>query len=240
MAENSYLGHRSRMRKKVLQNSEALLDYELLEVLLFNIFARKDTKSIAKDMIKNCGGLSNVFFSDYHKLQSIENVSDSTISMIFTIRSIMRRILHEEIKNESSLLPENQDSESNEVNATLSDNFKIINYLKMTIGNNQKESLCTLYLDTRMKLIAADTEEYGTIDRIGIYHREIIKRALDLHAAGIVISHNHPSGDPKPSKADIQLTDQLNKICVNMGIKLLDHVIISEKRHYSFYKDGLL
>ena len=244
ITDDSYLGHRKRMRSKMIENQEGFLDYELLELLLFNIFSRRDVKPIAKTLLKECGGkISNVFFSDYSKLKSIENVNDSTISMIFTIKKLMQKILYEELKKGENLESHSGDNDSKELNEKdiiLSDNIALMNYLKISIGNNEKESLCILYLDIRNKLIASDVENYGTIDRIGIYHREIIKRALELNATGIVISHNHPSGNCKPSKADILLTEQLNKICVNMGIKLVDHIIISRNNHYSFYKNALI
>jgi DNA repair protein RadC len=239
MKEHSYHGHRNRMRKKMIENQEGFLDYELLELLLFNIFPRKDVKPIAKTLLKECNGkLSNIFFSEYLKLKNIENVSDSTISMIFTIRKIMQKILYEELEKQDNILENNELHEDKEI--FLNDNFAIINYLKLAIGNNEKESLCILYLNIQNKLIASNVENYGTIDKIGIYHREIIKRALELNATGIVISHNHPSGNCKPSKSDILLTEQLNKICINIGIKLLDHIIISKNNHYSFYKNALI
>ena len=242
MENNSYHGHRSRMRTKMIENQDGFLDYELLELLLFNIFPRRDVKPIAKTLLKACGGkLSNVFFSEYNKLKNIENVIDSTISMIFTIKKIMQKILFEGLEKENNVITHLSEGEQDkEQDIILSDNFALINYLKITIGNNDKESLCILYLNIQNKLIASDIENYGTVDRIGIYHREIIRRALELNATGIVISHNHPSGNCKPSKSDILLTDQLNKICVNIGIKLLDHIIISQNNHYSFYKNALI
>jgi DNA repair protein RadC len=243
MSETSHHGHRSRMRKKMLDGQGNFLDYELLELLLFNVFPRRDVKPIAKTLLKECGRkLSNVFFAEYSKLKNIENVSDSTISMIFTIKQIMQKILHQQLEGEESLTKISDLCEENqeEKEISLSDNFALINYLKMAIGNNEKESFCVLYLNIQSKLIAADVEDYGTVDRITIYHREIIRRALELNATGIVLSHNHPSGNCKPSKPDILLTEQLQKICVNIGIKLVDHIIISKNNHFSFYKNALI
>jgi len=236
MTKEDYLGHRTRMREKILKCSDSLHDYELLELLLFNVFPRRDVKPIAKNMIRECKQISNVFFSDYFKLKSIDGVSDSTIAMIFTIRKIMQMILNEDLADQETLAELND----THTEIRLEDNFKIINYLKMAIGNNETESLCILYLNIGMKLIKADIEDHGTIDKIAIYHREIIKRALDLNATAIVLSHNHPSGNPEPSKADINSTEQLRSVCSNIGVKLLDHIIITKRSHYSFFKNGLL
>jgi DNA repair protein RadC len=224
--EKFYLGHRERMRKKILSDVK-LLDYELLELLLFNVFPRKDVKVLAKKIILECGGFSNTFFSDYNKLKKIDGIGDSVIAMLFTIKEIFIEILYHDVRKSDNL--------------TLNGMKEILNYLRIKIGKNSNESFCVLYLDKAMKLLYEEVQENGTIDQVTVYNREIVRKALECGATNLVLSHNHPSGNATPSKADIDHTLQLRNVCNSIGIKIVDHLIVtSTNAHCSFYKEAIL
>jgi len=224
--KNLHLGNRDRIRKKILSNIK-LADYELLELLLFSVFQRKDVKILAKKLISECGGFSNIFFTNYQKLKKIDGIGDSAIAMLFGIKETMQEILYNDVTKSENLI--------------LSDMKEILNYLRIKIGKNPNESFCILYLDKNMKLIHKEIQSNGTIDQVIVYNREIVKKALEVGATNLVLSHNHPSGNPKPSKADVDLTLQLQNICKNIGIKVVDHIIVTNTNvHFSFYKECII
>jgi DNA repair protein RadC len=222
-------GHRQRLREKILLGNK-LADYELLELFLCNTIVRQDTKAISKTLIQKCGGLSKIFSTDYSNLKKIDGVGDSVIASLFAMREIINEILKEEITSV-------KDSQEKQ----LVDRKEIKNYLRTKIGHSKTEILCVLYFDQNTKLIHEEINDNGTIDTIAVYSREIIKKALEISATQIIISHNHPSGNPTPSQSDISYTLDLQKVCKSLGIHLVDHIIVtSEKNYCSFYMDGII
>ncbi|KJV69095.1 RadC family protein [Candidatus Neoehrlichia procyonis] len=219
------IGHRKRLREKLLCGSgKGLLDYEVLELILCSAHARKDMKPVAKRLIDHFGDFSRVFYADANELKEIVGVGEVSIATIFCVTEALKRIQRGNIKGCIVI---------NEWN-------KLIEYLKVSIGNSTIENFHILYLNKKYRLIADEVQTFGTVDETPIYIREIIKRSLYLGATSIIIAHNHPSGDPSPSQSDISVTNRLLKVCLNMNINLVDHVIVTSNKYYSFKSHGLL
>ncbi|ABD45356.1 DNA repair RadC family protein [Ehrlichia chaffeensis str. Heartland] len=223
--QKQQIGHRKRLRQKLLsKGNKGLLDYEILELILCSAHPRKDVKPIAKKLIEHFGTFAKVFFADYSQLKQISGIGEVAISAIFCIREALNRILRENI-DKGTIINQWQ---------------KLIEYLRIKIGNGSVENFHILYLNTKYKLLADETQDVGTVNQTPLYVREIIKKSLFLEATSIIIAHNHPSGDAKPSKADIEITNQLARACSDVGITLIDHVIVTSNAHYSFKTHNLL
>ncbi|WP_395878130.1 RadC family protein [Ehrlichia muris] len=218
-------GHRKRLRQKLLSGGKkGLLDYEILELILCSAHPRKDVKPIAKRLIKHFGTFAKVFFADFNQLKEVSGIGEVSVSAIFCIREALNRILRENIDN----------------GIIINQWQKLIEYLRIKIGNGSIENFHILYLNTKYKLLADETQDIGTVNQTHLYIREVIKKSLFLGATSIVIAHNHPSGDAKPSKADIEITNQLVRACTDVGITLIDHIIVTSNTHYSFKTHNLL
>ncbi|WP_418089936.1 JAB domain-containing protein [Wolbachia endosymbiont (group B) of Orgyia antiqua] len=199
-------GHRKRLRERIiLDNGQSLLDYEILEHILYSAYSRIDVKPVAKSLIENLGSLNKVFNADLEALQNIEGVNNAAISAIFCVKQAFVRSAREEIKD----LPIINNWEN------------LLDYLKVSIGSLNKENFRVIYMNKRYRLIAEDLQNFGTVDQTPIYVREIIRRALLIGSTSIVISHNHPSGDIQPSSSDMFLTRQLAEACKSIGIELI-------------------
>lgn len=211
-------GHRSRIQEKVLNNNiETLKDYEILEALLTYAIPRIDVKPIAKDLLENFKNFKNILNSDTKKLTSIEGIGSKTECFIKLIHEITCRILKDEFINEIMLnTPE-----------------KVINYCKMRMEGLMHEEFRVIFLNRKNKLIADEILQKGTIDKSAVFPREIVKRAIEIGAGAVILAHNHPSGDPSPSKADIDITLSIQKSLTLMEIYLYDHLIIGKNQHYS-------
>lgn len=218
-------GHRKRLRERIiLDNGQSLLDYEILEHILYSAYSRIDVKPVAKSLIENLGSLNKVFNADLEALQNIEGVNNAAISAIFCVKQAFVRSAREEIKD----LPIINNWEN------------LLDYLKVSIGSLNKENFRVIYMNKRYRLIAEDLQNFGTVDQTPIYVREIIRRALLIGSTSIVISHNHPSGDIQPSSSDMFLTRQLAEACKSIGIELIDHIIITFSSYFSFKENRLL
>lgn len=201
-----------------------MLDYEILEHILYSAYSRIDVKPVAKSLIENLGSLNKVFNADLEALQNIEGVNNAAISAIFCVKQAFVRSAREEIKD----LP------------IINNWKKLLDYLKASIGSLNKENFRVIYMNKRYRLIAEDLQNFGTVDQTPIYVREIIRRALLIGSTSIVISHNHPSGDIQPSSSDMFLTRQLAEACKSIGIELIDHIIITFSSYFSFKENRLL
>ncbi|MGN7618609.1 MAG: RadC family protein [Ehrlichia sp.] len=219
------LGHRKRLRQKLLSGGcKGLLDYEILELILCSANPRKDVKPIAKRLIEYFGTFAKVFFADFNQLKEVPGVGEASISSIFCVRETLGRILRADIEH-GQIINQWQ---------------KLIEYLRIKIGNGSIENFHILYFNTKYKLLADEVQDTGTVNQTPLYIREVIKKSLALGATSIIIAHNHPSGDAKPSKTDIEITNQLARACHSIGIILIDHVIITPNDHYSFKTHDLL
>jgi DNA repair protein RadC len=219
-------GHRQRVKNKFLKsNPESLEDYELLEILLFGAIPRKDVKPIAKKLLHQFGNIKTVINSDLYSLTQLPEVSKSVYVNFATVKEIFRRILlGDEVKRENILSSWNA----------------LVDYLRIHIGNNLTEQFRVLFLNKKNILIADEVQSHGTIDQTAIYPREIIRKSLFHCAAAIILVHNHPSGNPNPSKSDIESTKAIVQACKPFDIAVHDHVIISKNQIFSFKANLLL
>ncbi len=219
-----YVGHRDRLRSRLIADADGLQDYELIEYLLMLARPRIDTKPIAKALLKEFGGLSGLFAADTEALRRVDQVGDSVIAAIRIAQATALRLLKAEIADKPML-----------------GNWQaLLDYLRADLAAAPIERVRVLFLNTRNILIRDEVMAEGSIDQAPVYVREIVRRAIDLGAAAIIVVHNHPSGDPKPSKADIDITRLLADAGKKLGIALHDHLIIAAKGHVSMKALGLI
>lgn len=220
-----YLGHRARLRERFLDiGGENIPDYELLELILFSSRPRGDVKPLAKRLIKEFGSFAKVMFAEESALRAIDEVGDATIAAIKTIRVAAKRMIKSEIGDQP----------------VIQSWSALMDYCTLAMGNNKIEEFRVLFLNHRHALIADEVMQRGTINHTPVYPREIIKRALEVSASAIILLHNHPSGDPTPSKADIDITKKIIEAAETVNITVHDHVIITQTGHYSFKSFGLI
>lgn len=220
-----HLGHRERLRRRVLdRGGDTLADYELLEYLLFGVRRQGDTKPTAKALIARFGSIAGVLAAPAADLAKVKGVSEATIALIAVTAETARRAIREEITD----------------GPVLSSWTKLIDYLRIAMGHGRTEEFRLLFLDSKNRLIADEVQGTGTVNRTAVYPREVVKRALEHGATAIIMVHNHPSGDPTPSRADVEMTEEVRDAGALLGIVLHDHVVISKSGHESFKSMGLL
>src|ERR1700736_662429 len=219
-----YHGHRRRLRERmVAAGAESLPDYELLEMLLFAANPQGDVKPAAKSLLAHFGGFGKVVSADPDAL-SEAGLGLACIAAIKSVREAALRLMRLELQ------------EGPVVNSW----DKLIDYCNAQVAHNQVEEFHILFLDRKNVLIKHERQQRGTIDHTPVYPREVVKRALDLGAAAMILVHNHPSGDPTPSKADITVTQDIKKAAAPLGVVLHDHVIIGRNGHTSLRDLGLI
>jgi len=220
-----YHGHRQRLREKFINNDdEVLADYELLEILLFASSPRSDVKPLAKDLLKEFGSLRKILAASNEELFAIKGINQAAISAIKITRVLSLRALNEEIEEKTIL--QSWDS--------------LLDYCRMSMANIKIEQFRIFFLDKKNQLIANELQQEGTIDHTPVYPREVVKRALELGASALILVHNHPSGDPSPSKEDMVITKKIAQIALPLGIEIHDHLIIGGNKHFSFSSNGLM
>lgn len=219
-----YLGHRERLRKKFLSNQEHILDYELLEILLFYVFPRKDTKEIAKELLKHFGSMRSVVYATFSDLNKIDNVGKSVGTLLLVIKEILLRM----------------DAEAIRESVIIASSEQVINYYKNIFWDKKQEQLRIMFLNNKNILLSEELLQIGTVNQTAMYPREIIARALEVGASAIIMVHNHPSGDPKPSRQDIAITKQFKEIATKLDIILLDHLIIGKNKNVSLKELGII
>lgn len=218
MANPFASGHRERLRERFEKAGEkSLADYELLEMFLFFTIKRSDTKPIAKALLKRFGNIENIMEADKKLLMEIDGVGPSVVNSLKLHQAFVHRQLRHKIIKKPILSSWNQ----------------VLDYCAITMGYAIREQLRLIFLNTKNQLIHEEVHQIGTIDQIPIYPREIVKRALDLGAASIILVHNHPSGDPTPSSWDYEITRTIQEAAKFLGIKILDHIIIGKGKYVS-------
>ncbi len=223
--EPHYAGHRARLRERFLGADEgALPDYEVLELLLFLAQPRRDVKPLAKDLIARFGSLAGVISADAKDLQAVPGMGETAAAALKAVRDAAIRLLREDVMDQPVL--GNWDA--------------LVDYCRAAMAREKTERFRVLYLNRKNRLIADEVQQKGTVDHTPVYPREVVKRALELGATALILVHNHPSGDPTPSRADIDMTHQVREAGESLGIVVHDHVIVSRKGHYSFKSTGLL
>jgi len=214
-----YHGHRERLRNRYRDSGDtALADYELLELLLFRLIPRRDTKPIAKALLDRFGTLAAVFGAPAALLQEVKGIGEAVALDLKLIATVGHRVLKSEIKGKQLL-------------ASWS---AVIDYCHAAMAFEAREQFRILFLDKRNVLIADEVQGAGTVDHTPVYPREVVKRALELSATAIILVHNHPSGDPTPSRADIDMTQMIITTAKPLGITVHDHIIIGKDGHVSF------
>ncbi len=218
-------GHRQRLKERFrLGGAETMPDYELLELLLFRSIPRRDTKKLAKDLISHFGTFAEVIAATPVRLMEVSGVGEAIVTDLKLIAASAQRLARIEVINKP----------------VLSSWSAIIDYCRATMAFETQEQFRILFLDKANTLIAAEVQQRGTVDHTPVYPREIIKRALELSSTAIILVHNHPSGDPTPSNADVRMTREIIEIARPLGIVIHDHVIVGRKGHVSFKGKGLL
>ena len=222
--EPHYVGHRERLRERLLEaGPSALPDYELLEFLLFAGIPRKDTKPLAKELITRFGSFAEVLAANREAL-SEAGLKDAAIAALLSVREASSRFLRGEIADKP----------------VISNWQALIDYCTARIGFAATEEFHLLFLDRKNALIRDERQQQGTVDHTPVYPREVVKRALELNATAIIMVHNHPSGDVTPSRAGIEMTKQVRDAAKAVGIALHDHLVIGRGKHSSFRSLGLL
>ncbi|WP_137179934.1 RadC family protein [Roseomonas sp. AR75] len=220
-----HLGHRERIRERLLaRGAEALAEYEVLEVLLFANYPRQDTKPVAKALIARFGSLARVLAARPEELQEVERVGPGAAGTIKAAQAAALAML----RTEAQELP------------VLNNWDRLLAYLTAALAREPIEQFRVIFLDTKNRLIADEAQARGTVNHTPVYPREVVKRALELGATALILVHNHPSGDPTPSRADIEMTAEVKAAAAALGIVLHDHLIIGNGRHLSFRREGLL
>jgi DNA repair protein RadC len=213
-----YHGHRERLRERFHgAGPDALSDYELLELALFPALPRRDTKPLAKTLLKTFGSFAEVIHAPETRLREIDGIGDAAIHQLKLIAAAAHRIAKGAIKQRTALSSWND----------------VIDYCRTSMAFADKEQFRILFLDKRNQLITDEVQQTGTVDHTPVYPREVIKRALELSATAILLVHNHPSGDPTPSSADIQMTKAIIDIANPLGISVHDHIIVGKNGHAS-------
>jgi DNA repair protein RadC len=214
-----YLGHRERLRERFLEaGPEAVTEYELLELVLFRAIPRRDVKPLAKALIAKFGSFGEVVSAPRQRLREIDGLGDAAIAEIKIVQAAASRLARGAVKKRT----------------VLSSWSAVLDYCRTTMAFADKEQFRVLFLDKRNQIIADELQQTGTVDHTPVYPREVVKRALELSATAIILAHNHPSGDPTPSRADIQMTQSIVEIARPLGISVHDHIIVGKEGHTSF------
>ena len=224
-AKPHYLGHRQRLRERLLAGgTEAMADYELLEFLLFAAKPRGDLKPLAKDLLRRFKSLAAVLSASPDSLLAVPGMGEASVAALKAVREAGLRLTRSAIGERT----------------VLSSWQALIDYCTAKAGFTEVEEFHLLFLDRKNALIADERQQRGTIDHTPVYPREVVKRALELGASAIIMLHNHPSGDPTPSKADIEMTREVKQAAAVLGVTLHDHVILGRGRHASLKSLGLI
>lgn len=220
-----YHGHRDRLRQRFMQGgADAMEDYELLELLLFLAIPRRDVKPLSKALISAFGSLSGVLNAGHKELSDFDGLSENTVIAIKSIQAAGHRLLKQEIMNQP----------------ILNSWSRLIDYCQATMAHEKNEQFRVLFLNKKNELMADEVQQKGTVDHTPAYPREIVKRALELGATAVILVHNHPSGDPSPSQADIVMTRHISEAAEALDIVVHDHIIVSKRGATSFRTEGLI
>ncbi len=218
-ATPSSAGHRQRLKDRFLNGGpESLPDYELLELVLFSAIPRRDTKPVAKRLLEQFGSFAEVINASPNRLMEVEGVGAAAVTQLKVIRASALRLMRIGIMQKPVLA-----------------SWKaVLDYCRAAMGFQDREQFRILFLDRKNRLIADEVQQEGTVDHTPVYIREIVKRARELSACAVILVHNHPSGDPTPSPADVGMTRQIVEASKPLGIAVHDHIIVGRQGHASF------
>lgn len=224
--EKGYEGHRDRLRKKYLQGGYlAFHEYELLELLLTYVIPRRDTKPIAKELIEKFGNLDGVVSASLEDLTEVSGIKENSGVFLKLLGDLAKNLYKGEMKREG---------------IQLKDKSSLLRYLRSDIGFSSREEFKVIFLNNYNMLVGSETLFVGTIDKSAVYPREIVEKVLQYKAKGIIFAHNHPSGNLRPSKQDIQITEHMQEALDLIDVKVLEHIIITKDGYFSFLEEGLI
>ena len=213
-----YHGHRERLRARFMEaGSEALADYEMLELVLFRAVPRRDVKPLAKGLLARFGSFAEVISAPTERLKEIDGLGEAAVTEFKIVQAAAQRLARGALAKRPVL-------------ASWS---AVIDYVRAAQAFAEKEQFRILFLDKKNQLIADEVQQEGTVDHTPVYPREVVKRALELSATAVILVHNHPSGDPTPSQADIDMTRQIAGAAKPLGVALHDHIIVGKDGHAS-------
>jgi DNA repair protein RadC len=213
-----YHGHRKRLRARLLDaGPDAVADYELLELVLSQAILRRDVKPLAKTLLKEFGSFAEVVSAPPERLHKIDGLGEAAIAALKLVQAAAGRFARDHIQKQPVLSSWNA----------------VLDYCRTTMAFADKEKFGIIFLDKRNRVIDHEEQQTGTVDHTPVYPREVVKRALELSATAVILVHNHPSGDPTPSRADIQMTQAIIEIAKPLGISVHDHIIVGKDGHAS-------
>jgi DNA repair protein RadC len=213
-----YHGHRQRLRQRFLAaGSEAISDYEMLELILFRAIPQRDVKPLAKELLATFGSFSEVIAAPVERLKEVDGLGEAAITELKIVQAAANRLVRGEVKQRQ----------------VLSSWSNVLDYCRAAMAFESKEHFRILFLDKGNHLIADEQHQTGTVDHTPVYPREVVKRALELSATAVILVHNHPSGDPTPSRADIDMTRAIVEVARPLGIAVHDHLIVGKDGHAS-------
>jgi DNA repair protein RadC len=216
----SYIAdHRKRLRNRFMEGGAAAIpDYELLELVLFRAIPRQDVKPLARRLLDRFGDFNRVITAPAPRLTEVQGVGDAVVQELKIVEAAAQRMARARVMQRP----------------VLSGWDALVDYCHTAMAHRETEQFRILYLDRKNVLIADEEQARGTVDHVPVYPREVVKRALELNASALILVHNHPSGDPTPSEADITMTMQIRDAAMVMGITLHDHLIVGRERELSF------
>lgn len=218
-------GHRERLRERFLKGgAEALPDYELMELVLFAAIPRQDVKPLAKALLAKFGSFADAAQAPQARLREIRGVGDAVIAQLKIVEAAALRLARTKVIGKPAL----------------SSWSALLDYCAAAMARSGTEEFRVLFLDRKNVLIADEVQSTGTVDHAPVYPREIVKRALAFEASALILVHNHPSGDPQPSRADIAMTREIVAAAAALKIQVHDHLVIGRSGHASFKALGLL
>jgi DNA repair protein RadC len=210
--------HRERLRRRFLKGGrDGLADYELLELVLFRAIPRRDVKPLAKELLRVFGSFAEVISAPSERLKEVKGLGEASITELKIIEAAARELAHGKVQDRP----------------ILSSWSSVLDYCRAAMAFGDKEQFRILFLDKRNHLIVDELQQEGTVDHTPVYPREVVKRALELAATAVVLVHNHPSGDPSPSQADIRMTQEIIAVAKPLGIEVHDHIIVGKDGHAS-------
>ncbi len=222
---NHASGHRERLRARFSKAGiDGLQDYELLELVLFRAIPRRDVKPLAKDLIAKFGGFAETLAAPIDRLVEVKGVSQNVAEELKIVQAAAIKLTQERVLKRPVITSWND----------------LLSYCRAAMADEKTELFRIMFLDKKNILIADEVQQRGTVDHTPVYPREVVKRALELGASAIILVHNHPSGDPTPSRADVEMTNQIIKAGAALNIRVHDHIIVGHKHHASFKTLGLI
>jgi DNA repair protein RadC len=217
----SSAGHRARLRSRFLTGgAEALIEHELIEMTLFLALPRRDTKPVARALLARFGSYTAAISASVPDLLEVEGLGMAGVAALKTVQAAAQRLARAEVL----------------YRPVLSNWDRLIEYLQIVMAREETEQFRVLFLDNRNRLLADEVQSTGTVNHTPVYPREVVKRALELRASAIILTHNHPSGDPSPSTEDIEMTKEIQRAAQALAIVLHDHIIIGNGEWFSFRK----